>query len=212
EADGLIIEATGVTGHAAFPNGTRNAAGMMLRLLDALEVGGPLLRRLARLIGVESDGASMGIACHDAASGALTLNLGMLTAEDGKVSATIDIRYPVHVSSEALIRTMRQRLQEVGGQAERGHEHLPLHVPAQHPVVVKLGQVYHELTGGDPAPYSIGGGTYARSMDNCVAFGANFPGREELAHQAGEYVSIEDLMMNVRIFAHTIATLLGVKP
>ena len=211
EADGLIIEATGVTGHAAFPNGTRNAAGMMLRLLDALEMGGPMLRKLSQTIGVESDGASMGIACHDAASGALTLNLGILNARDGAVSATLDIRYPVHVSADALLRTMRQRLEEVGGQVERGHEHLPLHVPAQHPVVVKLGQVYHELTGGDPAPYSIGGGTYARSMDNCVAFGANFPGREELAHQAGEYVAIEDLMMNIRIFAHAIVALLGAK-
>lgn len=42
-----------------------------------------------------------------------------------------------------------------------------------------------------------------------MAFGCVFPGEEELAHQANEYISLESLKKNVRIIARAIVKLAG---
>ena len=54
---------------------------------------------------------------------------------------------------------------------------------------------------------AIGGGTYARALKTGVAFGAVFPGKAELAHQKDEYIEIDDLILNAKIYAHAIAEL-----
>ena len=54
---------------------------------------------------------------------------------------------------------------------------------------------------------ATGGGTYARVLEEGVAFGSVFPGEEELAHQADEYMSLDSLVLNMRIFARAIEKL-----
>ena len=44
--------------------------------------------------------------------------------------------------------------------------------------------VYQEETGDKTPAMSSGGATFARTMENCVAFGALFPGAEQTEHQA----------------------------
>ena len=51
--------------------------------------------------------------------------------------------------------------------------------------------------------------TYAKCLDEGVAFGCVFPGEEELAHQANEYITLDSMMKNVRIIAHAIEKLAG---
>ena len=70
-------------------------------------------------------------------------------------------------------------------------------------------RVYTKLTGQPAYAMAIGGGTYARAIKDAVAFGAVFPGKPELAHQKDEYIEIEDLMLNARIYAHAIAELVS---
>ena len=68
--------------------------------------------------------------------------------------------------------------------------------------------VYQEKTGDYEAkPITIGGGTYARSMPNAVAFGALFPGAVDTMHQKDEYIEIEDLVKMTDIFAEAILRL-----
>jgi succinyl-diaminopimelate desuccinylase len=55
----------------------------------------------------------------------------------------------------------------------------------------------------------IGGGTYARAVKNTVAFGADFPGEPELAHQKNEYITITNLVKCAKIFADAIFRLAG---
>jgi succinyl-diaminopimelate desuccinylase len=46
-------------------------------------------------------------------------------------------------------------------------------------------------------------------MKNCVAYGAMFPGDEDLMHQKNECISIENLMKMTRIYAEAIYRLAG---
>ena len=51
---------------------------------------------------------------------------------------------------------------------------------------------------------AIGGATYARAFNNCISFGANFPGDIDMCHQSNEFVDIDKLMLTCKIYAQAI--------
>ncbi len=207
--DGLVkIAAQGVAGHAAMPEMAKNAIGRLLKALEYLGVQGPL-NRLAQVIGLEYDGTSLNIAVSDKLSGALTLNLGILRADEQTVEATIDIRYPVMASPEAILKAISAAVHPAGLTVLESAFKRPHHVPESSVLVQSLLDAYYEVTGRPRQVIAIGGGTYARCLKEGVAFGSLFPEDEELAHQAGEYMSIDGLMANVKIFTRAIVKLAG---
>jgi len=81
----------------------------------------------------------------------------------------------------------------------------PIYIPSDDPLITTLMEVYRRHTGDkESKAMIIGGGTYARSMENAVAFGMTFPGEPELAHQKNEYILIENLITATKIFADSI--------
>ena len=206
--DGLVkIVATGIPGHAAFPEPARNAIGMLLKVLKKLGVKGAL-EQLADRIGMQYDGQGIGVKCEDAVSGPLTCNLGILryNAKDG-LYGTLDIRYPILCDHKALTASIVAALQPCV-QVEVDSQKNPHHVAPTSKLVTSLMEAYAEVTGDTEAqPMAIGGGTYAKMLEEGVAFGSLFPDEEELAHQAGEYISIDSLVKNLYIFVKAIEKL-----
>ena len=204
----VIIETTGVTGHAAFPSHGRNAIGQMLLVFKELGVQGALLE-MADAIGMTCNGENLGIAMRDDVSGELTGSLDIIRIENGHVEALMDVRYPVLFSAERMFELLRQRLKflTVSDAGTRP----PHFVSDQTELVQELLEAYHEVTGGEKRTIAIGGGTYAQSLEEGVAFGALFPGEEEMAHQANEYITEKSLFQNARIFARAIVRLAGEK-
>lgn len=75
-------------------------------------------------------------------------------------------------------------------------------------LVKSLMNVYREVTGDIKAQPQIDGGcTYARTMKNCVAFGALLPDQPDLMHQKNEYVEVEKLKIWMRIYLKAIERL-----
>ncbi len=206
--DSLVkLISTGINGHAAYPEAARNANGQLLLMLRALGVTG-VLKTLADCVGMEYDGSSLGVRCQDELSGPLTCNLGILRYDQDGCFATLDIRYPVLAYHQRLVASLRAALGEDVQVTVAAHKE-PHHVPPSSPLVTALLDAYHEETGRERECVSTGGGTYARCLGQGVAFGSAFPEDEELAHQAGEYASVDGLMMNIRIFANAIVKLAG---
>ena len=203
-ADGVWVTAEGIPGHSAYPEGRRNAIGMMLLLMKELGVEGPLLT-LANAIGMESNGASMACACQDEVSGPLTCNMGILHLENGAITASLDMRVPITADLDQLEANARAALP--GFTFLHVEKKEPHHVPAQSELVSQLLAAYHEESGLPAYPTSTGGGTYAKVLKQGVAFGAAFPDDEDLAHQAGEYASISGLMKAAKIYANALLRL-----
>ncbi len=207
------ITAAGKGAHAAMPEGGVNAAGMLLIALKALGAGGEGARAaiamLADAVGMEYTGKSLGIACADELSGALTCNLGILRYDGNELSALLDIRYPLCGSEELMLGQAAKRVAEAGMSVCCAASHTPLHVPADSKIVRGLLKVYHEVTGLPAYTIAIGGGTYSRMMPNTVAFGVCFPGDMDVCHIADEYIDVEKMMLGVKIFAHAIAEIAG---
>ena len=204
--EGVAITVTGISGHAAYPETARNANGEMLLLLRELGVQGNL-RLLADKIGLDYKGEGLEISVSDGISGYLTCNLGIIRAGEGGVYATLDIRYPVMTNPDMIIKNVSASLPGMRVEAMEVKE--PHHVPAGSELVQNLLDAYHEVTGYERKCLYTGGGTYARSLQEGVAFGASFPQDEDLAHQANEYADIEGLYKNIKIFALAIVKLAG---
>ena len=202
----VTITAKGITGHAAFPWHGRNAIGQVLVTLRELGVQGAL-KTLADTIGTAHDGAGLGAKVEDGMSGPLTCNLGIIRVEQGQVYARLDIRYPLLTNTQMLEKVIALHLP--GIQVKEARFKAPHFVPEQSELVQSLLDAYHEVTGREKKTIAIGGGTYARSLKEGVAFGALFPEEPDVAHQADEYIDIQNLTANMRIFASAIVKLAG---
>ena len=151
---------------------------------------------------------SIGVKCQDEVSGPLTCNLGILRYNEKEgLYGTLDIRYPILCDHKALTASITAAMEpcvkvEVDGQKD------PHHVAPTSKLVTSLMEAYAEVTGDtESQPMAIGGGTYAKMLEEGVAFGSLFPDEEELAHQAGEYISIDSLVKNLYIFVKAIEKL-----
>ena len=203
---GVEIVAEGIPGHSAYPEGRRNAIGMMIRMLRALGAAGPIAT-LAQAVGTESDGASLGCACADEVSGALTCNMGILRLEDGAWFTTLDFRCPITADLDHLAKTAIAHLP--GWDVEITSMKEPHHVPEDSELVQSLLAAYNEETGEEGRAEATGGGTYAKVIQQGVAFGANFPGDEDMAHQADEYIDLDRMMTAAKIYANALIRLAG---
>ena len=203
---GVLLTAEGIPGHSAYPEGRRNAIGMMLLLLRELGAEWPV-SALADAVGTESDGKSLGCACRDEVSEGLTCNMGILRLEKGLWYCTLDMRCPVTADQERLIAAAKAHLPGIAVTVST--QKPPHHVPAESKLVTALLAAYDEETGTKGKPMSTGGGTYAKVLKQGVAFGALFPDEEDLAHQADEYAEIDRLVLAAKIFANALVRLAG---
>ena len=71
-----------------------------------------------------------------------------------------------------------------------------------------LLDVYEDVTGKREEAITIGGGTYCRDVENFVSFGPVFPGEPELAHEADEFIDLDQLMECARLYAQALYRLL----
>lgn len=205
--DGVVtLTATGINGHAAYPELARNAIGQMLIALKELGAKGPI-PLLADALGIDYTGKGLGVAMRDELSGPLTCNVGIARLIEGRLTLTLDLRCPLLCDLPRIKRLAQHSLPGIEVKDIGGHP--PHYVPESSPLVKALLTAYHEVSGLEPYTIAIGGGTYARTMREGVAFGAQFPGDPDVAHQADEYAAVDSLIRSMRIFAHAIVKLAG---
>ena len=59
-------------------------------------------------------------------------------------------------------------------------------------------------------PITMGGGTYAKGIHNCIAFGCEFEGEDCHIHDANEFVRVQCLLDQAEIYVHALIKLLEV--
>ncbi len=205
--EGLRMEAFGLSAHGSTPELGENAIGRLLIAMCSLPLSEPLaakIRFLAEHIGMETDGASAGIALQDKVSGKLSLNLGRIDGNGKSLSLWINYRYPVTFSYEDCGPRFNTLFRDAGFEILREGYKDKLYIPEDSELVTKLMQVYRDQTGRSEPLKCIGGGTYAKSIPNLLAFGPIFPGDELCEHKPDEYITIDSLIKNTQIMAHAM--------
>lgn len=207
EQNQLKVVAHGVPAHGSTPEKGVNAVTKLARALAPIKAQGGAgegVRFIRDCIEQKTDGRGLGINCQDEVSGALTLNLGVVKTESGKIWMEVDIRSPHCADHQAMTEKIAAELAPYGLKIAGSSTMAPHYLPEDNRLVQVLLQVYREETGDMSKPVATGGRTYAVTLGNGVAFGPGFPGQPETAHQKDEYFAVDDLMTCTRIYAKAL--------
>ena len=201
--DGLMIISRGKAAHACEPQKGFNAAAALIDLIthayDVYEIGA-LSSFIDYAINCETNGRSLGLKMSDAVSGALTVNLGNVHIEGTEARAQFDIRYPVTVNGDYVLRQFRSVAENNHLTVRVLHHDRPLYVEKDSELVRLLADAYRTVTGEDAPLYTTGGGTYARKLGGKgVAFGPNFRDDDIRMHNADESVDKENFLRHMQI-------------
>lgn len=212
EGDVLHLTFPGVSAHAMQPWLGENAILSMIRFLKEVPFGDRKTRKyfqdLDTLFGDGWEGRNLGVACQDQLSGKLSMNLGILNVEGEKTELKVDVRCPVHIDLDTVWKTICLTCEKYGFRPEYWQKRPPLYVPKDARLVQILLDVYEDVTGKREEAITIGGGTYCRDVENFVSFGPVFPGEPELAHEADEFIDLDQLMECARLYAQALYRLL----
>ena len=76
------------------------------------------------------------------------------------------------------------------------------------PLVKTLLSSYDYFMNTKSSAFSIGGGTYAKSSKNVVAFGMMFEDDEDLMHQDDEKIRIDHYLLGSKIYLKALLELI----
>jgi succinyl-diaminopimelate desuccinylase len=203
----LRVQAKGRPAHGSLPQQGDNAITKLIKVMSTLNCRGGAwdgIRFIQDGFGRETTGQGLGINCRDQLSGELTINLGVLKVEQEKIRMEVDIRYPLCTDHQVIQNKIEEKLPAYGLKITESSALAPHYLAEDNWLVKVLLNVYRGETQDYTAPLSTGGRTYAVTLGNAVAFGPNFPGQPETAHQKNEFMSEQDLMACARIYAKAL--------
>ncbi len=208
--DTAVIEVKGIAAHASTPDLGINAISHLLVGLKQAGYQDPFVDYYVNRFGVGNNGEGIGLNIADE-FGALTLNTGVIKMEDGVISGTIDVRFPVTYTIKKIKELVNDYLDDENGYIEITKLIEPLFFPIDSPLVSTLYNAYKNVTHDEVnKPMTMGGGTYAKGINNCIAFGCAFPDMNYHIHDANEFLPIEHLKKQVEIYVEAIIRLLEV--
>ena len=108
--------AVGISGHAAFPDGTQNAIGILCGKLKMQNFSKQTKRALefVERLSEGGYGEKTEICCSDECSGRLTCNIGQAFLHEGHLRIVIDIRYPVTKKTEDFLPKLQTEAAKSG--------------------------------------------------------------------------------------------------
>jgi len=206
----VTLEMKGHPAHGSTPEKGINALACLADFVNGLKLKGEqgdFFSAFSRLVGFETDGTSLGIAMKDDVSGYLTACVGVVKTAEGRTTFTLNLRYPVTKKQEDISGPLLETLKSNGVKVEDVTSADPLYMPPESRLIQALQKAYTEVTGEEATLLAIGGGTYAKTMPNVVAFGPIFPGQDYKIHEEDECWSVEDIMKNAHIMAKVLVEL-----
>ncbi|MCE5196981.1 MAG: Sapep family Mn(2+)-dependent dipeptidase [Negativicutes bacterium] len=210
-AEGITtLRLVGKAAHASTPQLGVNSISHMMAFLAEVTEEIPFVQAYNACIGLGFNGEKCGVDLSDQ-YGRLTFNVGLISTQDDTVTASIDIRYPVTILDFAPhAAVIAEHLTASGAVLSGVRIGKPLFVDPNSDLVRVLSEVYVEVTGDTVnQPGTMGGGTYAKGFDHCVAFGAEFAGDDNRIHNTDECLQIEKMLKATEIIAHALIKLLS---
>lgn len=203
EQEGNAVTVKGESTHSKDAPAGINAIVRLSEALDSL-IDNKAITFLSEVIQEDARGLAIFGDMRDDASGILTCNAATLEIGEEETIIGLDIRYPVTISKEVVVEKLKQAAKDSGLEYEEYDFIAPLYVPLDTPLVKTLMSVYQEKTGDKREAMVSGGATYARTMENCVAFGAQMPDAEPTLHSPNERMALENIYQAMDIYAEAL--------
>ena len=192
---GEYLESYGKTAHASTPHKGQNAIINILKYLTSKnfvsqEILDNLFLNATGILNLQDE------------TGNLTLSPNKISLVDNKLAILCDIRYPATLTKDFVL----SQLEKIGKFKVISHQP-SLFVDKNSQLVQTLSKIYKDITRLDSTPIAIGGGTYARSMPNCVAFGPIIFEEDACCHEPNEFIKKESVILAYEIYKETIKSL-----
>ena len=203
----MRIRGWGKSGHAAMPEGTVNAIGLVVNYLldnDLCNDAERAYLEALKKLHASTAGTGLGIDCADGPFGPLTIIGGRIFMREGRIVQTMDSRYPTCTNAEKMKEQIKAAI-GTGASLEKAEGAEPFYIAADTPAIKACIETYNEVTGENATPFTMGGGTYARHFPYAVSFGPEHTDIElpEFAgpmHGANEGTPFEKLIEALKIY------------
>lgn len=155
----------------------------------------------------------LGIGYETQEEGPLTCNMGVVSIDAaGNFELKLDMRLPVGKEHDQVIEELQAAIDKAGVAIKVvvATKSARLYASKDSDLIKSLEGAYRKYApkGFENEPLrTTGGGTYAKCMPNCVAFGPLFPEDERRLHQKDERANIANMMDAVAIYAEAIYNL-----
>ena len=191
--------------HGAMPENGTNGIFILMEFLNDFNPT-KISRYFHDYLTFDPHGNKLGIDVYDPDMKYLTENVGTANLEDGVLRVGINYRIPKD-NYTPFIEKMYEK--SFNGNKNYRYEALDIsemhYVPRDSFLVETLLNSYRELSGDyTNEPFTIGGGTYAKFIKNCVAFGPALPGEPDVCHIADEYIDIDTFINSIAIYLKAI--------
>ena len=187
------LHVEGISAHAMEPNNGRNAIKEFALSVKPFEKSKFIDFICDNLINTRLKDCGLDIT--DAEMGDLTMNMGLLDMNKESASLFINIRYPHNLDYPKFIEKFSKLAKSYGLELTVLSNSKPHYINPNTPFIKKLHASYKKYTNDDTPLMTIGGGTYARDLECGVAYGVNFPGEVEMAHETDEFAKVDSLML-----------------
>lgn len=217
EIDGgfLKLELSGKSAHGSTPEEGVNAGTELLKFLGEIELDANARQFVSfaqNYITGNLSGEQFNMAHHHEEMGNVSVNTGMInyTEVDGGIFG-VNLRYPTGLDFDKGIKNLQEIIKETGFTIEDISDQKPHYVDKNDPLVLTLLESYQKHTDDDREAFTIGGGTYARTLETGVAFGAMFKNTTDTMHQKDERMNIDELMLATAIYLEALYNICVVK-
>lgn len=162
-----------------------------------------------RLISTSYNGEKINCKLQDEDSGNFTFNVSTINLTSDRVDIKVNINYPISYVYSDVLELVKDGFKYSSLEIKNLSHLRSVSFSKDSFVVKKLMKAYREVTGDEESqPYVSSKGTYARVLSNLVSFGPILPRNKGLDYAVDEFITLDEFMDLVEIYAMAIYELL----
>ena len=209
EIIGKKYYAYGLSAHGSMPQIGNNAVFILAEFLEEFS-SCEFSRYVVSYLKDSPYGEKLGIDVDGKDMGNLTCNLGFVKTNKGDFTLGINLRIPVDNYKDVIVEKLEKSFSSFKSLSHTKIDVAPIHyVDPSSNLVKTLLDAYTSITGDFEAkPKTIGGGTYAKFIPNCVAYGPETDGKDNFIHNANEFIDLADFETAIAIYTKAIYELI----
>lgn len=203
------LEVKGKSVHTKIAPEGINAISRLLMGMKNCGFESKVINFVTDLINEDAYGSKIFNGLEDEPTGKLTFNIGKILLNETTEKLGVDIRFPVvDTTKEDIFNLLNEKAKDYDLEVKEIDYLRPVYMPLDCELIKTLLDSYREKTGDYTSePVASGGATYARAMENCVAFGPAFPDSISTEHKPNEFITLKELRLSMEIYYDTIKKL-----
>lgn len=210
-AGGVKVSSKGISAHSSEPEAGVNAIAYLAELFKTVKLennsDAQAILFINQLIGLDLYGQQFGdVAYKHDFMGPMTVSPTLLKRDGNKITLSVNLRRPVGKEKGVLEQQINSAITQ--WQQRYNVTLAALKIDLGEPMLLdnaphaeRLLDIFKYYTQDDDAGFvSIGGGTNAKLFDNAVSFGPSMPGKKYTGHSEHEYLTVEQIALNLRMY------------